>query len=77
MEKLSRHIAMFYLIVAFPGLVVFLVLRLCTDLGDRLLMLSLLPVGVVLLCIYILYLANPYRFSTDLRKPEDDINTDV
>jgi hypothetical protein len=59
---LTRKIVMAYLVFVFPTLLIFLALHLFTTLRGPRLYISMIPVAIVLLIIYIAYLIQPRRF---------------
>ncbi len=63
---------MFYLLVAFPLLLIYLVLLLLTDLRGKILCYSMLPAGIVLLAYYIISLIRPGFLARLMLKPESD-----
>ena len=62
-RRIIRGIVMFYVIVGFPLLLTYALLVWFTALRGKVLLTSMLPVAVVLLTLFAIYLLRPIRFK--------------
>lgn len=68
MSKLTRHITMGYLLVIFPLVFLFFILRELTDLNDRAILIRIIPLAILLLLVFIVYLSGPLQFFNFWKK---------
>lgn len=67
-----RKMVMFYLLFAFPLLIVYALLAFLTDLRGRMLLYCMVPVGIVLLVHFILCLVRPGMLFSFRSESESD-----